>query len=66
MTPKRIALIVIFFVFAIFIVQNAQVVQVNLLFWSTHASRALVLVVTFMLGLLAGWVSSWTFKKRHK
>ena len=64
MTPKSIAIIVILFVFAIFIVQNAQVVEVNLLFWSTEASRALVLLITFVLGLSAGWISSFFFKKK--
>ena len=66
MTPKSIAVIVILFVFAIFIVQNAQVVQVNLLFWSTEASRALVLLITFVLGLIAGWISSFLFKKKRE
>ena len=66
MTPKSIAVIVILFVFAIFIVQNAQVVQVNLLFWSTEASRALVLLITFVFGLIAGWISSFLFKKKRE
>jgi uncharacterized integral membrane protein len=66
MTPKSIAVIVILFVFAIFVVQNAQVVEVNLLFWSTEASRALVLFITFALGLIAGWTSSFLFKKKRE
>jgi uncharacterized integral membrane protein len=66
MTPKSIAIIVILFLVAIFIVQNAQVVQVNLFFWSTEASRALVLLITFVLGLIAGWISSFSFKKKRE
>lgn len=66
MTPKSIAVIVILFVFAIFIVQNAQVVEVNLLFWSTEASRALVLLITFTLGMIAGWTFSLLFKKKRE
>jgi Lipopolysaccharide assembly protein A domain len=62
MTPKRVALLVIFFVFAIFVVQNVEVMEVRLLFWRTGASRALVLVSTFAVGLLAGWLMVWLRK----
>ena len=63
MTPKRIALIIIAILFAVFILQNAQVVEVRFLFWGTEASRAIVLLVTFFLGLVSGWLSSWKQKK---
>jgi putative membrane protein len=63
MTPKRIALIIIAILFAVFILQNAQVVEVRFLFWGTEASRAIVLLVTFFLGLVAGWLSVWKQKK---
>jgi lipopolysaccharide assembly protein A len=63
MTPKRIALIIIAILFAVFILQNAQVVEVRFLFWGTEASRAIVLLVTFFLGLVAGWLSGWKRKK---
>jgi len=43
--------------FAIFIVQNAEVVRVRFLFWSAQASRAIVILGTFVLGLIVGWVS---------
>jgi uncharacterized integral membrane protein len=66
MTPKRIILVVIGFLFAIFVVQNAEVVELRYLFWSTRASRALVLLGTFALGLTVGWLSSWAIKKRGK
>ena len=63
MTPKRITLIIIAILFAVFILQNAQVVEVRFLFWGTEASRAIVLLVTFFLGLVAGWLSGWKQKK---
>jgi putative membrane protein len=56
MTPKRIALLVCIVLFAAFIVQNAQVVEVRFLFWKTEASRALVLLGTLILGLISGWL----------
>jgi len=66
MTPKRIAILVAVLLFAVFIVQNAQVVEVRFLFWSTEASRALVLLGTFFLGLFAGWLSGKVFKRNKE
>jgi putative membrane protein len=66
MTPKRISLMIIAIVFAVFILQNAQVVEVRFLFWGTEASRAIVLLVTLFLGLFSGWLSGWKHKKPDK
>lgn len=63
MTPKRIAILVAVLLFAVFIVQNAHVVEVRFLFWSTQASRALVLLGTFFLGLFGGWLSGKVLKR---
>ena len=66
MTPKRVALLVVFFLFAIFVVQNVEVMEVRFLFWRTGASRALVLVSTFGLGLLTGWLMLWLRKPERR
>ncbi len=65
MTPKRIALLIVALLFAVFVVQNAEVVQLRFLFWSTQASRALVLLGTFIIGLAIGWMSAWLHKKEQ-
>ena len=57
MTPKRIVFLVLGLLFATFIVQNSDVVQVRFLFWGTQASRALVLLGAFILGVIVGWVA---------
>ncbi len=59
MTVKRIVFLIIGVLFAAFVFQNAQVVEVRFLFWSGQASRALVLIGTFVLGVFLGWLSSW-------
>lgn len=59
----KIALAILF-IFAIFILQNAQVVAVRFLFWQAEASRALVLLITFVLGLVAGWLFPFNAKRR--
>jgi len=57
MTPKRIVFLVLGLLFATFIIQNSEVVQVRFLFWGTQASRALILLAAFILGIIVGWVS---------
>ena len=63
MTPKRIVFLVLGLLFATFIVQNAEVVQVRFLFWSAQASRAIILLGTFILGIIVGYVSGRVRKK---
>ena len=63
MTPKRIVFLVLGLLFATFIVQNAEVVQVRFLFWSAQASRAIILMGTFILGVIVGYVSGRVRKK---
>jgi len=59
MTPKRILILVACLLFATFVAQNAEVVEVQFLFWKTQASRALVLLGTLAIGLIAGWLTGW-------
>ena len=40
----------------IFIAQNTEVVEVSLLFWTVTVSRAVMYIVLFVLGLIAGWI----------
>ena len=63
MTPKRIVFLVLGLLFATFVVQNAEVVQVRFLFWSAQASRAIIILSTFVLGIIVGWVSGRVKKK---
>ena len=57
MTPKRIIFLVLGLLFATFVVQNSEVVDVTFLFWKAQASRAIVLLGAFLLGIVVGWVS---------
>jgi len=63
MSPKRIVFLVLGLLFATFVVQNSEVVKVSFLFWSAHASRAIVLLGAFFLGIIVGWVSGRVTKK---
>ena len=63
MTPKRIVFLVLGLLFATFIIQNSEVVQVRFLFWGTQASRAIILLGAFILGIILGWVSGRVMRK---
>jgi uncharacterized integral membrane protein len=51
-----LAIVLLTFV-AIFSVQNAEVVEVRLLFWTISMSRALLLFFAVVLGALLCWLS---------
>ena len=66
MNTKLVITIVVLFIFAVFLVQNAQVVTVSFLFWKIEASRAIVLMITFVIGLFTGWIFPQMFRKSKK
>ncbi|MDY6953568.1 MAG: LapA family protein [Thermodesulfobacteriota bacterium] len=66
MTPKRIVFLAIALLFTVFVFQNAEVVEVQFLFWKTEASRALILAGSFLLGLAVGWLTRWLLRKERK
>ncbi|MBT8371195.1 MAG: LapA family protein [Deltaproteobacteria bacterium] len=66
MKVKLISVIVVLFVFALFVVQNAQVVTVSFLFWKIEASRAIVLMATFVLGMISGLILTRIFKRKNQ
>jgi uncharacterized integral membrane protein len=66
MNIKFVIAIVVLFIFAVFIVQNAQIVMVSFLFWKIEASRAIVLMATFVIGLFTGWILALMFRKSKK
>ena len=53
---KGIVFVVLVIIMVLFVFQNTQVVDVQLLVWKVTMSRALMLLGTFVLGLVAGWL----------
>jgi len=66
MKLKLISIIVVLLIFALFVVQNAQVVTVSFLFWKIESSRAIVLITTFVFGLFSGLIFTRIFKRKNK
>lgn len=56
MNVKMIVAIIFTFLMAIFVLQNMEVVQVDFLIWSLEASRVIIYLTVFLIGVLVGWV----------
>lgn len=51
---------------AIFIVQNAAVVDLRFLFWTLSLSRSLMFVFLVLIGILIGWLLRGHMLKKNK
>lgn len=56
MTFRLLIVMLILALLVAFSLQNAQEVKVQLLVWSFHISRALLILVPFLVGIVLGWV----------
>ena len=54
MKPKTIFIIVILLLFGIIIIQNTEVAGFQLYFWKVEMSRAILLPIIFVAGLIIG------------
>lgn len=62
---KLIAAIALVIVVALFVLQNAEPVGVDLLFWTWSASRALVLLFVFLIGVAVGYLWRASIRRRR-
>lgn len=61
---RNVIFIVLIGLMVVFVLQNIQTVEVKFLVWQLTASRALVLLLTFGAGLVAGWLLSIPQRKK--
>ena len=62
---KLISILVLLSLFVLFIIQNASTIEINFLLWQLESSRAIVLILVFLSGLLSG-VLSMLYLGRHR
>jgi len=55
MKPKTIFIIVIILLFGIIIIQNTEMAGFQLYFWKVEMSRAILLPIIFVAGLIIGF-----------
>ncbi len=56
MNAKLFIILILIALVAVFIVQNAEVVELRFLFWTLAMSRALMFVFLVLIGIAAGWL----------
>ena len=66
MKTKIVIIIVLAVLLIIFVLQNTEIVVVNFWFWDLSLPRALLLFVTFAMGLIIGLIVPSTKKSSQK
>jgi uncharacterized integral membrane protein len=64
---KFIVGIIIGVLVIVFMVQNVETVDIQFLTWTAHLSRALMILIVFVIGIGIGWViRSIGYRKKKK
>jgi len=66
MPIKTIVFIVLAILIVIFTIQNTQVVDIQFFLWKASISRALMLLSTLFIGIVLGWLLTWTGYSRRR
>ena len=53
---KTIVFVILAVFILLFVIQNTQVVETRFLVWTISMSRSLLLLGTFIIGVIAGWL----------
>jgi len=53
---KTIIFVILAVLILLFVIQNTQVVETRFLVWTISMSRSLLLLGTFIIGVIAGWL----------
>jgi uncharacterized integral membrane protein len=56
MNARIVLILILVGLVVVFVVQNAEVVELRFLFWTAAMSRALLLFIVLALGILIGWL----------
>ena len=53
---KTVIFVILAVLILLFVIQNTQVVETRFLVWTMSMSRSLLLLGTFIIGVIAGWL----------
>jgi len=53
---KTVIFVILAALILLFVIQNTQVVETRFLVWTISMSRSLLLLGTFIVGVVAGWL----------
>jgi uncharacterized integral membrane protein len=63
---KLVAIVIVSVVALIVVLQNTEVTQARILFWNLPMSRALLLILTFVLGFAIGILVASNFLRQKR
>lgn len=68
MTSKFIFILILAGLVVLFIVQNVAAVEVQFIFWSIQLSRALLMFLMLLFGIIMGWLlhSYWNHRSARR
>ena len=66
MNFKSISILSLLAIFIIVSIQNVEVIPVHFLFWKVEISKLLLLIITFVIGILVGMIIPGFFSKSKK
>jgi uncharacterized integral membrane protein len=66
MTVKTLVFIVLAILIVIFTIQNTEVINIQFFTWKTSVSTALILLSTLFIGIVLGWLLTWTGYTQRK
>ena len=66
MKPKTIFIIAIILLFVIIIIQNTELAGFQILFWKVEMSRAILLPIIFVAGLIIGFLGCLIITKKKQ
>ena len=61
--------IIVFFlllILVIFATQNYEIVEIKFLLWSFKTSRAIIILLALLVGILIGWITTIMRKNKRK
>lgn len=53
---KHIITLILIALVVVFVIQNIQTVEVRFLVWTVSMSRALMILLTLLIGIVVGWL----------
>ncbi|MBU4346448.1 MAG: LapA family protein [Candidatus Omnitrophica bacterium] len=62
---KWIFILLLLLLLVIFTTQNYEVVKIQFLLWSFQTSRAIIIFVSLLIGIVIGWISAAITKRER-
>lgn len=60
---RFITILALLLLFTVFVLQNAETVSIQFLFWSFSLPRVLMIIVVLLVGIVIGWL--WSEHLQH-